>query len=554
MDICIDSNVLIYAFNAQSQFNARAEAILEELILADGFAIADISLIEFYQIITNDKLLSDPISPDKSYEIIKDILLNKKIEVLETNIDILKLTFESAANHNVRKYEIYDHLIANLCKHNNIKQFITGNDKDFKKYDFFDVINPFSGQENKEAETKEYSKVIPLSVPSIQGNEWKYIKECLDTEWVSSAGKYVELFEDKICEFTGAQHAVACVNGTAALQVALQLSGVRPGDEVIVPTLTFIAPVNAVRYLNAQPLFMDADDYYNIDVDQVIKFLKEETKLVNSKSMQDDRSSEAPITINKKTGSRIAAVIPVHVFGNAVDLEKLMPICKERNIKIIEDATESLGTCYTQGGLKGKHTGTIGDIGCFSFNGNKIITTGGGGMIVTDNEEYAKKTRYLTTQAKDDDVRYIHNEIGYNFRLTNIQAAMGVAQMEQLPEYLKTKKRNYQLYKNEIDKISGLHLAATPGYADNNCWMYALQIDKSVYGKDREQLMDYLTENKIQTRPVWHLNHLQKPYKTCQNYKIEKANELIKKTINIPCSVNLKKLETEYIIKLLRNG
>lgn len=554
MDICIDSNILIYAFNAQSQFNARAEAILEKLIRADGFAIADISLIEFYQIITNDKVLSDPISPDKSYEIIKDILLNKKIEVLETNIDILKLTFESAANHNVRKYEIYDHLIANLCKHNNIKQFITANDKAFKKYDFFDVINPFSGQEKKEEKKKEYSKVIPLSVPSIRGNEWKYIKECLDTEWVSSAGKYVELFEDKICEFTGAQHAVACVNGTSALQVALQIAGVMPGDEVIVPTLTFIAPINAVRYLNAKPVFMDADDYYNLDVDKVIKFLKEETEFVNSKSIQDDRSNEAPITTNKKTGCRIAAVIPVHVFGNAVDLGKLIPICKERNIKIIEDATESLGTCYRQGELKGKHTGTIGDIGCYSFNGNKIITTGGGGMIVTDNEEYAQKARYLTTQAKDDDIQYIHNEIGYNFRLTNIQAAMGVAQMEQLPEYLKTKKRNYQLYKNKIDKISGLHLAAIPGYVDNNYWMYALQIDKSVYGKDREQLMDYLTENKIQTRPVWHLNHLQKPYRTCQNYQIEKASVLMERTINIPCSVKLKGSEINHIIRLLQNG
>ncbi|RZB29770.1 MAG: hypothetical protein SRB1_02050 [Desulfobacteraceae bacterium Eth-SRB1] len=440
MDICIDSNILIYAFNAQSQFNARAEAILEELILTDGFAVTDISLIEFYQIITNDKVVGDPISPDKSYKIIKDVLLNKKIEVLETNIDILEAAFKSAANHSVRKYEIYDHLIANICKHNNIKKFVTANDKDFKKYDFFDVINPFPREKNKEAKKKEYSKVIPLSVPSIQGNEWKYIKECLNTEWVSSAGRYVELFEDKICEFTGAQHAVACVNGTAALQVALQIAGVRPGDEVIVPTLTFIAPINTVRYLNAMPVFMDADDYYNIDVGKVIKFLKEETEVVNNKSMQGDKINEASITINKKTGCRIAAIIPVHVFGNAVDLEKLMQVCKDQHIKIIEDATESLGTCYTQGGLKGKHAGTIGDIGCYSFNGNKIITTGGGGMIVTDNEEYAQKARYLTMQAKNDDIQYIHNEIGYNFRLTNIQAAMGVAQMEQLPEYLKTKK------------------------------------------------------------------------------------------------------------------
>lgn len=396
--------------------------------------------------------------------------------------------------------------------------------------------------------------LIPLSVPSIQGNEWKYIKECLDTGWVSSAGNYVDLFEQKICEYTGSKHAVTCVNGTSALQVSLYLAGVKAGDEVIVPTLTFIAPVNAVRYLNAEPVFMDADDYYNIDVNKVIKFLEEETELVNSKSMQNDRNDETGIAINKKTRRRIAAIIPVHVFGNAVDLEKLIPICKERNIKIVEDATESLGTYYTEGELKGKYTGTIGDIGCYSFNGNKIITTGGGGMIVTDNKEYAQKSLYLTTQAKDDDVRYIHNEIGYNFRLTNIQAAMGVAQMEQLPEYLKIKKRNYQLYKNEIDKIPGLHLAATPGYADNNYWMYALQIDKSIYGKDREQLMAYLAKKKVQTRPVWYLNHLQKPYKTCQRYQIEKANKLIEETINIPCSVNLKDSETEYIIKLLRSG
>jgi len=395
------------------------------------------------------------------------------------------------------------------------------------------------------------SEIIPLSVPSIQGNEWKYIKECLDTEWVSSAGKYVNLFEQKVCEFTGAKYAVSCVNGTAALQVALQIVGVKPKDEVIVPTLTFISPVNVVKYLNAEPIFMDCDAYYNIDVDKTIQFLEQETE-TRSVIARSGATRQSYFCFNKKTGHRISAIIPVHIFGNACNLEKLIPICKERNIRIIEDATESLGTYYTKGKYKNKYTGTIGDIGCYSFNGNKIITTGGGGMIVTDNKEYADKARYLTTQAKDDEVRYIHNEIGYNFRLTNIQAAMGVAQLEQLPEFLKIKTQNFELYKEQIDKISGLHLAESPDYANNNHWMYPLQIDKDVYGRDREKLMKYLSENKIQTRPVWYLNHLQKPYKDCQNYEIEKAIEFWENTLNIPCSVNLTEKQLDKVCNILK--
>ena len=384
------------------------------------------------------------------------------------------------------------------------------------------------------------SELIPLSVPTIQGNEWKYLKECLDTEWISSAGKYVDKFEEEICRYTGAKYAVACVNGTAALHVSLKLVGVQPADEVIVPTLTFIAPVNVVRYLNAEPIFMDADDYYNIDAQKTIQFIKNKSEFRNG------------FTYNKKTGKRILAIIPVHVFGNAVNLEELIPICTERNITVIEDATESLGTAYTKGKFAGKHTGTIGDIGCFSFNGNKIITTGGGGMIVTDNPGYARKARYLTAQAKDDKIHYIHNDIGYNYRLTNIQSAMGVAQLEKLPEYITIKKKNYKLYKEEIDKISGLHLAEAPEYADNNHWMHALQIDKDIYGKDREELMKQLTENKIQSRPVWYLNHWQKPYKDCQAYWIEKAVELWEKTLNIPCSVKLTTNDIEKVITFLK--
>ena len=383
------------------------------------------------------------------------------------------------------------------------------------------------------------SDFIPLSVPSIQGNEWKYVKECLDKEWVSSAGSYVDEFEMRIAEFSGARYAIACVNGTAALHVALKLAGVRSGDAVIVPTLTFIAPVNTIRYLDADPIFMDCDDFYNIDIEKTLEFIKSQTVFRND------------ATFHTTTGKKVSAIVPVHVFGNAVDLDSLLDVCRERRIVVIEDATESLGTTYKIGRVAGKHAGTIGKLGCLSFNGNKIITTGGGGIILTDDTDYAEKAKYLTTQAKNDKIRYVHDDIGYNFRLTNVQAAIGVAQLENLKKYLGIKKRNYFQYKQDIDRIPGLHLAETPDYAENNLWMYALQIDKGIYGIDREQLMSIFDQQKIQTRPVWHLNHRQKPYRDCYGYQIEKAVFLHEVTLNIPCSTGLKNEEIESVISCL---
>ncbi len=381
-------------------------------------------------------------------------------------------------------------------------------------------------------------RLIPLSVPSIQGNEWKYVKECLDTEWVSSAGSYVNAFEEKICEYTGAKHAVAVVNGSAALHISLIVAGVLPGDEVIVPTLTFIAPVNTIVYAGARPVFMDSDEFYNIDATKTLEFIREKTELRDGYSY------------NKETERRVSAIIPVHIFGNAVWMEELVEVCGERNIRIIEDATESLGTFYTSGKFTDRHTGTIGDIGCYSFNGNKIITTGGGGMIVTDNAEYAERIRYLSTQAKDDPVRYIHSETGYNYRLTNVQAAIGVAQLEKLPEYIEKKKSNFARYKEAINSIDGLHLAEVPGYADQNHWFYSLQIDQDRYSRDREGLMEHLASNSIQARPVWELNHRQKMYKDDLAYKIEKALKLWEGTLNIPCSVNL---DHESVVRVLES-
>jgi perosamine synthetase len=384
--------------------------------------------------------------------------------------------------------------------------------------------------------------MIPLSVPSLKGNEWVYVKECLDTEWVSTAGKFVERFEAEFRQVVGASHAIACVNGTAALHVALRIVGVRAGDEVIVPTVTFIAPVNAVKYLGAEPVFMDCDGYYNIDVEKTADFLRNETVIRDGS------------TYNKRTGRRVAALVPVHVFGNAARLHHIVELCRERGIKIVEDATESLGTVYLDSNLRDRHTGTIGDIGCFSFNGNKIITTGGGGMVVTNVPAYAQRARYLTTQAKDDDVHYLHNEIGYNFRLTNVQAAIGVAQLERLPTLLEAKRANFARYREKLAGILGLTLADAPGYARNNHWMYALQIDRGAYGKDREGLMQHLRLHGIEARPLWHLNHLQLPYRDCQHYRIDKAPTMLEVTLNIPCSSNLSDRDIDYVADTLRRA
>ena len=384
------------------------------------------------------------------------------------------------------------------------------------------------------------SSMLELSAPLVQGNEWKYVKDCLDTNWVSSAGKYVNLLEEKICAATGAHVGVACISGTAALQVALQVVGVEAKDEVLVPTVTFIAPINAVKYLQAEPVFMDCDDFYNIDVEKTLEFL--ETQTIYRKGF----------TYNKKTKRRISCIVPVHVFGNAANLEKLVPKCKERNIKIVEDATESLGSYYLNGTFKGRHTGTLGDVGCYSFNGNKIVTTGGGGMLVTNDVKWGKQARYLTTQAKDDELHSIHNEIGYNFRLSNIQAALGIAQMECLGKFIEAKSINYARYKREIDCIKGLRMAPVPDYAKNNYWMYAVQVDKRAYGISRDILLNQLRKKGIEVRPLWYLNHMQKPYRDAQSYRIENAYRLREITMNIPCGTGLSDDDIERVVEELQ--
>lgn len=382
--------------------------------------------------------------------------------------------------------------------------------------------------------------MIPLSAPRIRGNAWEYVKECLDTEWVSSAGKYVERFERDFARFVGARRAVACVNGTSALQVALRLAGVGQGDAVLVPTVTFIAPVNVIRYLGAEPVFLDCDEFYNLDETAALAFLE---------SQCETRGNGV---FDRTTGRRIAAVLPVHVFGNAAGLERLVATCGRLSIPIVEDATESLGTRYSSGTFAGRHTGTIGQSGCFSFNGNKIITCGGGGMIVTDDDALADRAKYLTTQAKDDEVRFIHGDVGYNFRLTNLQAALGVSQMELLPEFLASKRRTYATYEQRLNAVPGLHVAGLPAYAENNCWMVPLQVDAAVYGRDRDAVMADLARKQIQTRPLWQLNHLQAPYVGCRTWCIERAPRLLANTVNLPCSVGITGDELDTVVAALK--
>jgi perosamine synthetase len=394
-----------------------------------------------------------------------------------------------------------------------------------------------------ESETKQ--EYIPLCVPHIRGNEWAYVKECLDSEWVSSVGLFVDRFEAEFARYVGSDRAVACASGTAALHVALLLAGVKPRDLVLAPTLTFVATVNAIRYCGADPLFFDADEHYNIAAPQVAAFLQEDTLKKNG------------ALYHRKSGRHISTLLLTHVFGNAVDLEPLLSLCEEFGLPLVEDATESLGTRYLPSSgsrTGGRHTGTLGLFGCFSFNGNKIITTGGGGMLVTDDEALARKARYLTTQAKDDEVRFIHNEIGYNYRMTNVQAAIGVAQLEKIDDYKRKKKVFYDRYVDGLAGVKGLAIGRLPTYADNNCWMPALQVDSAAYGEDREALMARLERASIQTRPVWMLNHRQRAFVDCERMGIVNAESLLAITLNIPCSIGMAEAQQDRVIRELRRG
>jgi perosamine synthetase len=378
--------------------------------------------------------------------------------------------------------------------------------------------------------------MIPLCVPEIRGNEWVYIKECLDTNWISSVGAYVTRFEEEMAAYLGIKHAVAVVNGTAGLHVALLAVGIQPDDEVIVPALTFVAPVSAVRYCNAWPVFVDVQrDTWQMDVERVVEFVEREC---------DYRNGEL---INPASGRRIKALLPVHILGHPVDLDPLVELAEKYSLVLLEDATESLGAKY-----KDRMVGTIGDLAVLSFNGNKLISTGGGGMIVTDDDRLADYARYLTTQAKDDPLEYIHHEIGYNYRLTNVLAALGVAQLEQIEAYIATKRRIAARYRDELGDVPGFTLPVQADWAFSVFWLYTLLVEESQYGMNSRALLRALSEQGIQTRPLWHPIHTLKPYKECQAYKVEVVDWLYERALSIPCSVGLTEAEQEHVIQEIR--
>ena len=382
-------------------------------------------------------------------------------------------------------------------------------------------------------------KFIPLSVPNLKGNELKYVTHAVETEWVSTGGPYINEFEEKIADYAKCKGAVSCQNGTAGLHTALIVCDVTKDDEVIVPTLTFIAAVNPVRYVGAEPIFMDCDDSLTMDIDKLRAFCEKECVFENNK------------LINKTTKKHIKAILVVHVFGNIADMSSIMDIAHTFNLKVIEDATEAIGTYYISGKYKGKHAGTIGDIGVYSFNGNKIMTTGGGGMIVSDNEDLLSRAKHLTTQAKSDELYYTHDEIGFNYRMTNLQAALGLAQLEQLEDFIITKKRNYDYYKKELNGVYGLRILDFKEDIRPNYWFYGLYIEDS-FKLNRDEIISYLASHKIQTRPIWGLINEQAPYLNALGYEIEKAKDYLKHVVNIPCSSNLSVEDVSIVIECLK--
>lgn len=381
---------------------------------------------------------------------------------------------------------------------------------------------------------------IPLSVPNLSLDIMDNIKECIETGWVSTGGRFINEFENKIADYVGVEEAVGVQSGTAALHLAYQLLGVGPGDEVIAPTVTFIAAINPITYLGAKPVFMDCDDSLNMDLDKLEEFLSSHCEITPSG------------TKNKKTGKIIKAICVVHVFGNPIDMARVMEIAPKYKLKVVEDATEALGSFYTKGKYKGKHTGTIGDIGIYSFNANKILTTGGGGMIVSDDNDLLEKARFLSVQAKTDPLYFKHDDIGYNYRLTNIAAAFGTEQIDKLEEFVEIKKMNYNLYQERINKIEGLELLAFNKGTRANYWFYTLIVDKDKYGINRDKLLCELNEVGIQARPLWGLISEQKPYQDCEAYKINKAKYYADNLLNIPCSTNLTKEEVYYVSEKIK--
>ena len=372
---------------------------------------------------------------------------------------------------------------------------------------------------------------------SFFGNEKKYISECLDTKWISTNGKFVEKFSSKLKKFLKTKYVVPLNSGTAALHLALKAINIEKNDEVIVPTVTFIASVNAISYCNASPIFIDVDDDFIIDEKKVIKFL-------NTRTVK-----KGNFTINKKTKKKIKAIVIVNTWGFSKNLKDLKKICRIKNIKIVEDAAESIGSKINKNQL----SGTFGDISCFSFNANKLITAGGGGALITNNKKIADRAYYLSIQAKDNSKYFIHNDIGYNYRMTNLHAAIGLAQLEKINLVMKLKRKISLRYLNSLRKNTDFSLLYKnkDTISKYNCWMNILTINKKNFNV--RKLINYMEKNGVDVRPIWKLNHLQKKYENCEKFEISKAIKFASNSICLPSSANLTSSQIKKITNLISN-
>lgn len=375
------------------------------------------------------------------------------------------------------------------------------------------------------------NRFLPLSEPCLQGNEWQYVRECLDSGWISSVGEFVNRFEQRVAEYVGVKHAVATVNGTSALHAALLVAGVRPDDEVLVSTLTFIATANAVRYAGAHPVLIDCESrWWQMDPQLVEDFLRNQCRMVNGELR------------NRKTGRRVSAMMPVHVLGHPVDLDAIEALAREFGLRLIEDAAESLGASWN-----GRRIGNAADIACISFNGNKTITCGGGGMILTNCREDADRARYLTTQAKDDAVEYIHNEVGFNYRMTNVLAAIGLAQLEQLDGFVERRRGIAEFYRSQLS-LPGMTWHATAPGACPTSWLATALIDPFQAGITPIQLRDQLQQARIQTRRLWQPMHLSPAHAGCQAVLNGTAERLFAQALSFPSTPNLQPEDLQRIV------
>ncbi len=384
---------------------------------------------------------------------------------------------------------------------------------------------------------------IPLSVPNFEGNERKYVDDAIDQGWVSTGGAYITKLEQELAKFLNVPNVAACQSGTSALHLSLAEASVMPGDIVLVPPLTFIAAVNPVKYRFAVPVFIDCDDSFCMDPEKLRSFCEE--------------ACEWDGTVLRHNGAAVKAVVVVHVFGNMADMEGIMETTEKYGLKVIEDATEALGTKYTEGKYRGRFAGTIGHFGAYSFNGNKIITTGGGGAVTSPDPKTVDHIRFLSTQAKTDPHYYIHDEVGYNYRMTNIQAALGVAQMEELPEFIRRKQKNYELYRELFDGFEYGTLMPFREGTESNKWFYSIRIDRERITASMRDIVIALREKGIETRPIWGLINEQKPYLNEETWKPEKAPYYAERILNIPCSTQITEDEirtvAEEVKKLLRS-